>query len=180
MSEITPKTTCRSLQIKTTRVLIAYNLPHERVHSISYACRSPQLCADKQQQLRAAERQNRAGGNEITNEIKEETVSPNGFFGIILIIITRLTTPDWSSSVSAELREHRPPLRAALTVFPAQSQTASSCSPAASILAPCPVGASRVLDCLPHMTRVFVPVISASISVNQCRLNISVSHPPEP
>lgn len=30
-------------------------------------------------------------------------------------------------------------------------------------------GASRVQDRLPHMTRVFVPVISASISVNQCR-----------
>lgn len=42
-------------------------------------------------------------------------------------------------------------------------------SAAVSILTSCPVGTSRVLDCLSHMTRVFVPVISSSISVYQCR-----------
>lgn len=45
------------------------------------------------------------------------------------------------------------------------SDHTAAAAAAASILTPTPSRASRVLGCLSHMTRVFVPVISTSISV---------------
>ncbi|KAK2920843.1 hypothetical protein Q8A73_000328 [Channa argus] len=123
----------------------------------------PQLCADKQQ-LSAAEQQKETADKNTSNGLFKETnfrsvhpPVPAKYFndlnppaGALPPPKSRVKNPDSFS-------------------FPAQTQTNPSCSAAASILVSCPVGASRVLDCLSHMTRVFVPVISASISVNQCR-----------
>lgn len=65
-------------------------------------------------------------------------------------------------------RARTPERAAAPADLRARSRLGSSqqlSSAAASILTPTPSRASRVLGCLSHMTRVFVPVINTPISV---------------
>lgn len=53
---------------------------------------------------------------------------------------------------------------------------AAAAAAAVSILTPTPSRASRVLGCLSHMTRVFVPVISTSISARDTEHHFLPQH----
>lgn len=119
----------------------------------------PQLCADKQQLCAAARRRGNHGQNHFLR------INHTGIF-----FLPHAEGPQHITEPKPRPeRRHRAAQTPGLLFVSRTDADDPSRSAAASILAPCPVGASRVLDCLPHMTRVFVPVISASISVNQCR-----------